>query len=33
MCGKDTDIDGYPDIELMCSESNCRQVRYVHAAL
>ncbi|XP_075871225.1 thrombospondin-4a [Nelusetta ayraudi] len=25
MCGKDTDIDGKPDIELACSESSCRQ--------
>ncbi|MBN3301082.1 TSP4B protein, partial [Amia calva] len=25
MCGKDTDIDGYPDEELKCNDRNCRK--------
>ncbi|KAG7489173.1 thrombospondin-4-B-like [Solea senegalensis] len=25
MCGKDTDIDGYPDAQLHCRNNNCRQ--------
>lgn len=27
LCGKDTDIDGYPDEKLKCKDSNCRKVR------
>lgn len=26
LCGKDTDIDGYPDEKLKCKDSNCRKV-------
>ncbi|XP_029296018.1 thrombospondin-4a [Cottoperca gobio] len=25
VCGKDTDIDGYPDIKLPCRDNNCKQ--------
>ncbi|KAM9360292.1 thrombospondin-4a isoform 2-T2 [Symphorus nematophorus] len=25
MCGKDTDIDGYPDKKLQCRDNNCKQ--------
>nr|XP_040052565.1 thrombospondin-4a [Gasterosteus aculeatus aculeatus]XP_040052566.1 thrombospondin-4a [Gasterosteus aculeatus aculeatus] len=25
VCGKDTDIDAYPDITLQCSDTNCKQ--------
>ncbi|XP_029018544.1 thrombospondin-4a isoform X2 [Betta splendens] len=25
ICGKDTDIDGYPDIKLPCRENNCKK--------
>lgn len=27
LCGKDTDIDGYPDEKLKCKDSSCRKVR------
>lgn len=27
ICGKDVDIDGYPNEELSCSAENCRKVR------
>lgn len=27
LCGKDTDIDGYPDEKLKCKDVNCRKVR------
>ncbi|XP_034450552.1 thrombospondin-4a isoform X1 [Hippoglossus hippoglossus] len=26
VCGKDTDIDAYPDIKLQCRDNNCKQV-------
>jgi len=26
MCGKDSDGDGYPDMELNCNDSHCVQV-------
>lgn len=26
LCGKDTDIDGYPDEKLRCKDTNCRKV-------
>lgn len=26
MCGKDTDIDGYPDSKLQCRDKNCNKV-------
>lgn len=26
LCGKDTDIDGYPDEKLRCKDMNCRRV-------
>lgn len=26
LCGKDTDIDGYPDEKLKCKDANCRKV-------
>lgn len=27
LCGTDTDIDGFPDEELQCSDRNCAKVR------
>ena len=27
LCGKDTDIDGYPDEKLKCKDPNCKKVR------
>uniref|UniRef100_A0A3B3TQM8 Thrombospondin 4b n=1 Tax=Poecilia latipinna TaxID=48699 RepID=A0A3B3TQM8_9TELE len=27
LCGKDTDIDGYPDEKLKCKDANCRKVQ------
>lgn len=27
LCGKDTDIDGYPDEKLKCKDPSCRKVR------
>lgn len=29
LCGKDTDIDGYPDEKLKCKDINCRKVSKV----
>lgn len=26
LCGKDTDIDGYPDEKLKCKDANCKKV-------
>ena len=34
ICGKDSDGDGYPDMQLNCNESHCVQVcTYVHMFL
>lgn len=30
LCGKDTDIDGYPDEKLKCKDANCRKVSKLH---
>lgn len=27
LCGKDTDIDGYPDEKLKCKDPSCKKVR------
>lgn len=31
LCGKDTDIDGYPDEKLKCTDPTCKKVSNVHA--
>lgn len=30
LCGKDTDIDGYPDEKLRCKDQNCKKVTGAH---
>lgn len=33
LCGKDTDIDGYPDEKLKCKDPNCRKVNMLKMQL
>lgn len=28
LCGTDTDIDGFPDEKLLCSDRNCAKVSF-----
>lgn len=29
MCGEDSDLDGYPDVALPCTEPNCKKVTVI----